>query len=60
MRINSPSIIQVDRSKGHFVSLTLERHRFFEGGKKKRFLDIQSINTLISLTANAPHFIRSS
>lgn len=29
VRINHPSIIKVDRSKGHFVSLPLERHRFF-------------------------------
>lgn len=33
MRINSPSIIKVDRSKGHLVSLTLERCRFSEGKK---------------------------
>lgn len=37
MRINSPSIIQVDRSKGHLVFLTLERHGFSEGEKNKIF-----------------------
>ena len=51
-------MIKVDRSRGHFISLTLERHRFSEGGGGW-FLHILSINTLINLTADAPHVIGS-
>lgn len=51
------SMIKVDRSRGHFISLTLERHRFSEAGRM--ILHIWSINTLRNLTANAPHVIGS-